>query len=94
MTTRERDAVLGHIGEDLTAGRLVETPVEFDAIARRALELSVAHTRRHLTRSLDLLHVSAAEALGCKTFISGDRRLLKVARAVKLRTIDTTRGTP
>ena len=91
MTTRERDAVLVHIDEDVAAGRLVEILVEFGAVVRRALELSAAHTHRHLTRSLDLLHVAAAEALGCKTFISGDRRQLKVAHAVKLRTVDTTR---
>lgn len=94
MTPLERDAVLAQIADDLAAGRLVETAVDYDAAIRRALDLSIAYSRRHLTRSLDLLHIAVAEGLGCRTFVSGDRRQLKVARALRLRAIDTTRRLP
>lgn len=88
----ERDALLMHVAEDVDAGRLVETVVDLDAAIRRAIDLSAAHTRRHLTRSLDLLHLAAAQELKCVTFVSGDRRQLKAARALKLRTTDITRS--
>jgi predicted nucleic acid-binding protein len=90
MTAQQRDAVLAHLADDVAAGRLVETAVDYDAAIRRAMDLSIAYSRRHLTRSLDLIHVAVAEGLGCTTFVSGDRRQLRVARALKLRTIDTT----
>lgn len=47
--------------------------------------------RKHLSRSLDLLHIAAAHALACTTFVSGDDRQLAVAKASGLKTIDIKR---
>ncbi len=91
LSGAERDALLTHVAEDVDAGRLVETAIDCDGAIGGAIDLSVAYTRRHFTRSLDLLHVAAAQALKCRDFVSGDRRQLKAARAVKLRTTDITR---
>jgi predicted nucleic acid-binding protein len=93
LSAAEREALLTHVAEDVDAGRLVETAVDLDAVIRRAIDLSAAHTRRHFTRSLDLLHIAAAQELKCSGFVTGDRRQLKVARAAKLRTTDITRRT-
>ena len=91
LSASERDGLLAHVAEDVEAGRLVETAIDLDAVVRRATELSAAHTRRHFTRSLDLIHVAAAQELKCLELVSGDQRQLKAARAAKLRTTDITR---
>jgi len=91
LSKQERDALLAHVADDVDAGRLVETAVDLDAVVRRAIDLSAAHTQRHLARSLDLLHVAAAQELKCTSFVTGDRRQSRVAGAAKLRTTDITR---
>jgi predicted nucleic acid-binding protein len=73
------------------AGRLIETAADWQNILTIAEDLSIVHTRNYLTRSLDLLHVATALELKCKTFVSGDRRQLKAARAAKFRPVDITR---
>jgi hypothetical protein len=79
------------VQDDRQAGRLVDTAADWEAIFTRAGDLSIDHTKKHLTRSLDLLHVALALELECRSFVSGDRRQLTVARSVKLRPIDITR---
>ena len=74
------------------AGRLIETAADWQNILTIAEDLSIVHTRNYLTRSLDLLHVATALELKCKTFVSGDRRQLKAARAAKFRPVDITRS--
>jgi predicted nucleic acid-binding protein len=91
LSGQERDALLAHVADDVDAGRLVETSVDLDAVVRRAIDLSAAHTRRHLARSLDLLHVAAAQELECTSFVTGDRREANVAGGARLRTTDITR---
>jgi predicted nucleic acid-binding protein len=93
LSAAERTALMAHLEEDRQEGRLVQTSVEWDAVFAKAGELSIAHTRKRLTRSLDLLHLASAVELGCRTFVSGDQRQLKVARALRLRTIDIARPT-
>jgi len=91
LSPSERDALVSQVQDDRQAGRLIDTAIDWEAIVTRAGDLSVAHTRKHLTRSLDLLHVAAAVEIGCRSFVSGDQRQLKVARSLKLRSIDTAR---
>ena len=42
--------------------------------------LSALHSEKLGTRSLDVLHVGAALSLGCKTFLSFDKRQVALAR--------------
>jgi predicted nucleic acid-binding protein len=91
LTGAERDALAAHIQDDRQAGRLVDVSIEWDGVFGRATEWSANHTHRYLTRSLDLLHVASAVEVGCRRFVSGDRRQLTLARRLKLRTTDITR---
>lgn len=92
LSSRERDALAIQIQDDRQAGRLVDTTLDWEATFARAGDLSIAYTKRHLTRSLDLLHVASAVEIACPTFVSGDQRQLKIARKLKLRSIDIVRG--
>lgn len=92
LSSTERDALVAHVEADRQAGRLAETPVEWEAAFDRARGLSQAHTRRLLTRSLDLLHVALALGLGSRPFVSGDARQRALARKLRLRVIDITKG--
>jgi predicted nucleic acid-binding protein len=92
LSSAERDGLISQIEEDRHAGRLIEPAIDWQLILTAAGELSIAHTRKYLTRSLDLLHVAAALELKCATFVSGDRRQLKAARAARLRPVDITRS--
>jgi len=92
LSAAERDGLVAQIQEDRQAGRLTEAAADWQVVLTIAGDLSVAYTRKYLTRSLDLLHVAAALELKCETFVSGDRRQLKAARAAKLRPVDITRS--
>jgi predicted nucleic acid-binding protein len=92
LSAAERDGLVAQIQEDRQAGRLIDAAADWEVVLTIAGDLSIAHTRKYLTRSLDLLHVAVALELKCETFVSGDRRQLKVARAAKLRPIDITRS--
>jgi predicted nucleic acid-binding protein len=92
LSAVERDGLVAQIEEDLQAGRLIDTAADWQVILTIAGDLSIAYTKEYLTRSLDLLHVATALDLKCETFVSGDRRQLKAARATKLRPVDITRA--
>lgn len=74
--------------EDLTAdirAGLWHCPAEsLDDIYTRAEELARAHSARLGTRSMDILHVAAAERLACSQFLTGDRRQARLAEAIGL----------
>ncbi len=61
-------------------------PLPIDLFAR-AVTLSRRHTARHGTRSLDILHVATALALGAETFLTFDGRQRWLAKAEGLRII-------
>lgn len=94
LSRGERDAIAIQIQDDRRAGRLIDTAIDWDATFARAGDLSIAYTRKHLTRSLDLLHVALAVEIGCRTFVSGDQRQLTLSRRLKLRSINIARGSP
>jgi len=94
MTAAQSIAVLAQLEEDLTAGRLAQTQVDLDAIFLRAQELSERHSRRLLTRSLDVLHVAAALELSCPRFVTLDTRQSRLAAACGLKVINLRRNTP
>lgn len=81
-----RDA-LSDLDDDLEAGRLMLV----DALWRRTLdlasELSIRHTSKLGTRTLDVLHVATALVLTATHFVSYDDRQLALAKAVGLKTL-------
>lgn len=83
--------VQAQLQEDLENQRLVTLPLDLDRVFGDACELSSLHTARHLARSLDLLHVSAARLAGCTRFVSADDRQLAVAKASGLACVDIKR---
>ena len=80
-----------HLQEDIEAQRLVPLALDWDRVFASACELSENRTARLLTRSLDLLHVAAAHAAGCRVFVSADDRQLAVAKATGLKVVDIKR---
>lgn len=91
MTARQLAAVLSRLEEDIAAGRLARTPLDLDAIFSRAEELSERHSRRLLTRSLDVLHVAAALELSCPRFVTLDTRQSRLAAACGLKVVNLRR---
>jgi hypothetical protein len=76
---------LGSFDEDLAEGRYASTDVPWRAVLKRAAEISRAHAPVFGCRTLDVLHVSAALAMGLPSFVTFDRRQRQLARAVGLR---------
>jgi predicted nucleic acid-binding protein len=87
----ERRAVQAQLRDDLDHQRLVPVSLDFERVFAEAAELSRLHTAKLLTRSLDLLHVAAAHATLCTTFVSADDRQLGLARASGLTPVDIKR---
>jgi predicted nucleic acid-binding protein len=88
MTAGQLAAVLARLDEDIAAGRLAQTPVDLGAVFSRAEELSERHSRRLLTRSLDVLHVAAALELSCLRFVTLDTRQGRLAAACGLKVVN------
>jgi predicted nucleic acid-binding protein len=84
-------AVQSQLQEDLENHRLMAISLDLDQLFTQAGELSRLYAAKHLTRSLDLLHVAAAHAAKCRTFVSADDRQLAVAKASGLKTMDIKR---
>ena len=93
ITAAEHRAVREQVRDDVEARRLVPTALDWPQAFAGACELSESCTATLLTRSLDLLHVAAARALGCKVFVSADDRQLAAAKATGLKTVDIKRTT-
>lgn len=84
----ELAALLGHIDEDLSKGRLARPALDFDAVFRSAGSLSERRAQGAFARTLDILHVAALTELGCSTLVSGDDRQLALAKAEGLSVVD------
>lgn len=91
ITAEQCRVIQRQLDEDLENQRLVQVVLDLDQVFADACELSTAYAARHLARSLDLLHVAAARAVGCTTFASADDRQLAVAKASGLRIVDIKR---
>jgi predicted nucleic acid-binding protein len=91
LTRDECRRLYEQLEDDLDKGRLVTAGGDLDAVVAHAVELSRAHAAKFLARSLDLMHVAAAQVLECMTFVSADDRQLAVARATGLKTQDIKR---
>lgn len=91
ITREECRAIQAQLDGDLESQRLARVPLDLDSVFTNASDLSRAHTNRYLTRSLDLLHVAAAQVLKCSTFVSADDRQLAAAKAAGLKVVDIKR---
>jgi len=88
ITRDECRAIRAQLQEDLESHRLPRVFLDLESVWTGAGDLSRTYTSRFLTRSLDLLHVAAAQVMGCMTFLSADDRQLAVANAVGLKVVD------
>ena len=86
LTTSEVKQVLALFGQDLAAGTFRYAPIP-SASFRRARDIARQHTPSLGTRSLDILHVASALALGATQIITFDERQAKLASAVGLRVL-------
>jgi len=93
MTTDERRGGGAQFRDGLQKKRLFSGGVWIARVFADAAELSRRYAARFLTRSLDLLHVAAAHATLCRTFVSADDRQLKLAKASGLAPVDIKRRT-
>lgn len=84
----EMRGLLGHIDEDLRAGRFERPSIEMEAIFNRAEVLSNKHASGSRARTLDILHVAALIESGCSSLVSGDSRQIALADAEGVQTID------
>ncbi len=91
MTPDESRGVHAQVRADVHEHRLRRLVLDYDRVFADAELLSRTYTARHLTRSLDLLHVAAARTALCATFVSADARQLAVARASGLTIVDIRR---
>ena len=91
ITREECRAILAQLDGDLDSQRLARVPLDLDGVFTRASDLSRTYTSRYLTRSLDLLHVAAAQTIMCATFVSADERQLAAAKATGLKVVDIKR---
>jgi predicted nucleic acid-binding protein len=93
ITAGEHRSVHALVQGDLANRRLLPVALDWGPVFDAARKFSQAHTRRLLTRSLDLLHVAAAHATACRIFVSADDRQLAGARATGLAVVDIKRST-
>lgn len=84
LSKAQFEAAQRAIDDDLATCRLVEVawPAAAFELAHRLVSL---HSARFGTRSLDVLHVASALALGADTLLTFDRRQAALARAAGLR---------
>ena len=91
ITREECRRIRVQLLDDIEHQRLVRLSIDLNPVFADAHELSRVHTSKHLSRSLDLLHIAAARAASCTTFISADDRQLAVAKTTGLVVIDIKR---
>jgi len=78
---------LDNFEEDLHTGAFVRDTPDWSWIHRRADLMARQYTPRFLCRTLDILHVAAAELSGAEHILTGDQRQQKLARAVGLKVV-------
>lgn len=88
LSSKGLEERLRWIDSDIEDARLLRVVPEPGPIHDIAEDLSSKHTSKLLCRALDILHVGAAIHLGCATFVTGDARQCKLAKAAGLKAID------
>jgi predicted nucleic acid-binding protein len=80
-------ATLAAVRADLEAGAIFRMKMEWAAVFAGGLSMSAKYSSELGTRTLDLLHVSAASLLGAREFITSDQRQAIFARREGLKTV-------
>lgn len=73
------------LDEDIRAGVVHRTAVDWEEIWRRARTLAETYTRTVGCRSLDILHCAVAFHCGIRTFVTGDLRQRRLAQKIGLK---------
>ncbi len=79
ITAAQADLAVSAFQADIASRRLIQTRSSWPDIYTRAEVLSAEHAPEVLCRALDILHVAAASILGCRRFVTGDRRQQQLA---------------
>jgi len=85
ISESEYAAALADWAADHATGVLALLPVPWPATWREAERLSATQTATLGCRSLDLLHVACALAVGAKTFLTFDGRQRQLAQGAELK---------
>ena len=85
ITPAQGDASLNTLLADLAGGVLVAASPPLTEVMIEAERLSALHSETLGTRSLDILHVAAALALGLALLLTFDARQAALARAAGLK---------
>jgi predicted nucleic acid-binding protein len=83
---------LEHLDDDLRSGVLATTSINWGSTWTRAAHLARLHTAKILCRTLDILHVAAAEATEADLFVTGDERQFRLCKADGLRVASVPAG--
>jgi predicted nucleic acid-binding protein len=78
---------LENLDEDLQTGIFYRESPDWAWIYRRADLMARQYTARFLCRTLDILHVAAAELSGADRIVTGDKRQQRLAKAVGLKVV-------
>ena len=84
----ELNAILEIFKEDKTSGTLKAVSPDWSKVFLEALKISKLHSLQIGTRSLDIIHVAAADILNCDTFLTNDTRQSLAAEKIGLKSID------
>lgn len=76
------------LADDLRSDVLTRPVLDWENVFSVAVRLSETHTAKIGSRSLDLLHVAAAVACGCRGFLTFDDRQRTLAAAAGLELVD------
>ena len=87
---QKANQALGDIDEDLRSGVLEPMLPDWESLWAKTFELSQAHSSITGCRTLDTLHIAAAQHLGLRHFATSDRRQTSLASRVGLRVTDPT----
>jgi predicted nucleic acid-binding protein len=80
LTEQEMVLALNDFQSDIDVGRYERPEYDLTAVFQRAEVLSDQHATQTKCRSLDVLHVAAAQEIGSREFASFDERQRTVAR--------------
>lgn len=84
----QSSAAQGLIGDFLRQGLFARIPLDMSAVVRDTVELVARSTSSTGCRTLDLLHIASALALGAEVFATGDSRQAKAARVCGLEVVE------
>lgn len=91
ITTAQLATAKTLLTEMTKEGKFVPVGLSLDEIAAESLRLSPSITLKTGCRTLDLMHIASARRLGCKEFVSSDRRQLKAAKLAGLKPLDLSK---